>query len=346
LAGFVFLGFVLQQARIGTIGQIRLVRDSRQRGRAKSGKWTSSMTLVVAMNGPETIWLLADRRLSLPSGRVVRDDGCKVMLLEATDGVAILGYAGLGATAQGTEPSDWMSAVLRGRNLPLEQSLGVLAEAMKKQLPRHMARMPGPAAHDVIVPAFLGKELRLYSIDLAFAPDRKWYFRYTRHVETQPSAPPREFRVAIGGSGALRLIRDRAEWTRNKRSLFHLIKACDRGRLSPYAVADRLAHLNNAVHLVDRTVGPRCMVVWRHRKGGVHKGGGAHQFYCGTTRETSTAAIPNIGAGRDVRAIINAMMPHMLKNLEAMRAGQPALNDDEMKAEFARLPYKPDEDLR
>jgi hypothetical protein len=140
------------------------------------------MTLVVTINGPETIWLLADRRLSTTSGRVLKDDGCKVMLLETTDGVAILGYAGLGATAQGTEPADWMSAVLRSRNLPLEQSLGVLAEAIKKQLPRHMARMPRPAAHYVIVPAFLGKELRLYSIDLAFAPDRKWYFRYTRHI--------------------------------------------------------------------------------------------------------------------------------------------------------------------
>jgi hypothetical protein len=50
------------------------------------------------------------------------------MFLETTDDVAILGYAGLGATALGTKPADWMSAVLRGRNLPLEKSLEVLAE--------------------------------------------------------------------------------------------------------------------------------------------------------------------------------------------------------------------------
>ena len=70
------------------------------------------MTLVLTVNGPETIWLLADRRLSY-EGRSPKDDARKVMFLETTDGVAILGYAGLGATARGTEPADWMSAVLR-----------------------------------------------------------------------------------------------------------------------------------------------------------------------------------------------------------------------------------------
>ena len=105
------------------------------------------------------------------------------MFLETTDGVAILGYAGLGATALGTEPADWMSAVLRGRNFTLEQSLGTLADAMKNQLPRHMVLMPGAPAHNVFVPAFVGEDARLYTIDLVFASDRKSYqFRYTRHV--------------------------------------------------------------------------------------------------------------------------------------------------------------------
>ena len=180
------------------------------------------MTLVVTINGPETIWLLADRRLSYKV-RPPKEDGCKVMVLETTDGVAILGYAGLGATALGpTEPADWMSRVLRGRNLPLEHSLEVLVEAMKKQLPRHIAQI-NPPAHSVVVSAFLGKELRLYTIDLAIAADHKCYFRYTRHVINQPPAPPRGYRVAMGGTGACHM-KDKAKWwTHNKRSLFHLI---------------------------------------------------------------------------------------------------------------------------
>ena len=93
------------------------------------------MTLVVTVIGSESIWLLADRRLSFKD-RPPKDDARKVMFLETTDGVAILGYAGLGVTGLGTEPADWMTAVLRGRNLPLEQSLEALTEAMKKQFPR------------------------------------------------------------------------------------------------------------------------------------------------------------------------------------------------------------------
>jgi hypothetical protein len=120
------------------------------------------------------------------------------MFLETTDGVAILAYAGLGVTALGTEPADWMSAVLRGRNLPLEQSLAVLAEAMKKELPRHMEGLT--PVHNVIVPAFLGTEPRLYTIDLVFAPDRQSFaFRdWHAHSLATPSPP----RPAIFGSGA------------------------------------------------------------------------------------------------------------------------------------------------
>lgn len=73
------------------------------------------MTLVLTVTGRESVWLVADRRLSYIGNRY-RDDARKVMFLDTTDGVAILGYAGLGTTALGTEPADWMSAVLRGRN--------------------------------------------------------------------------------------------------------------------------------------------------------------------------------------------------------------------------------------
>ncbi|MCI0429740.1 MAG: hypothetical protein L0210_04245 [Rhodospirillales bacterium] len=120
------------------------------------------MTLVVAVTGSESIWLLADRRLSI-GGRPLKDDARKVMFLEATDGAAILGYAGLGATAGATEPSDWMERVLRGRNLPLEDSLRVLAGVMQRELPPHLIGIP---SHHVIVPAFVGEEPRLYTIDL------------------------------------------------------------------------------------------------------------------------------------------------------------------------------------
>jgi hypothetical protein len=303
------------------------------------------VTLVLTANGPDSIWLLADRRLSY-EGRSPKDDARKVMFLETTDGVAILGYAGLGATVLGTEPADWMSAVLRGRNFPLEQSLEALAEAMKKQLPAHMLDLPtsGGPAHIVIVPAFLGKEPKLYTIDLAFTPDRKSSaFRFRRHVGDKLATPPR---VGLAGSGGLYLARDK-KWIRG---LLCVIRASDRGRVSRLAVADHLARLNYGVHLGirDESVGPRCIVAWRVRKGGAHNGGGGHQFYSDTTRDASSPSLPNIMNGMDVQALTSIIMPRWTKMFEAVLAGQTAkeLNKDEINAELARLPDKPDENLR
>lgn len=307
------------------------------------------MTLIATVTSPETIWLLADRRLSSP-GLPPKDDARKLMFLETTDGVAILGYAGLGATALGTEPADWMSAVLRGRNLPLERSLSILAEAMKKQFPRHMIRMPGAGetAHNVIVPAFLGSEPRLYTIDLAFAPDRKSYrFRYTRHVINKPTlGTPRTPRLGIGGTGALYLTQNK-KWTRG---LLRMVNASDRRQVSPHAVSDYLANLNHQVHLgiTDKSVGPRCIVAWRYRKDGVHKGGGGHLCYTGVTRDASLPALPSIGQGNDIHALVSVLMARMTKRLEARGKEQSTvgLDMDGIDAELALLPDKPDENLR
>lgn len=305
------------------------------------------MTLVVAVTGPESIWLLADRRLSF-AGRPPKDDGRKVMFLETADGVAIFGYAGLGATAGETEPADWMSRVLRGRNLPLEQSLAILAGAMQRELPRHMLRMPGKGApgHHVIIPAFVGDEPRLYSIDLNFASDRKSYnFRYTRHMVGQPSAiAPRPPRLAIGGSGALHLKRD-TSWIRK---LLRVANACDRSKISPRPVADHLAALNNDAHHAVTDVGPRCIVAWRYRKGGVHDGGGGHQFYTGSVRDPISLSLPTITRGADLSAIVGAIAARTPKKLEAMLKGEPApdVDVDDINAALARLPREPNEDLR
>jgi hypothetical protein len=306
------------------------------------------VTLVVAATEPGSIWLLADRRLSF-EGCAPRDDARKIMLLDTDDGKAILGYAGLGATALGTEPADWMSAVLRGQRLSLEQSLGVLAEATKKQLPQHLVQLHrnAVAAHNLIVPAFMQNEARLYSIDLVFSPDRKNYaFRWTRLVNNVTPAIARTPRLAIAGSGAIYLMR-RTKWMRE---LLRILGAYDRERLSAHAVADYFAALNHEVYrnLESGTVGPSCIVAWRNGRDGARRGGGGHCGYTGTTRDATSPSLPIIANGMDVRAVIGLMMPHIERNFAAMKTGQPPaeLDKDQMNAELARLPDKPDENLR
>jgi hypothetical protein len=298
------------------------------------------VTLILTVNGPETIWLLADRRLSY-KGRPPKDDAHKVMFLETADAVAILGYAGLGATALGTEPADWMSAVLRGRNLPLEQSLGVLADAINRKFPGHVARLALPEpAHNVIISAFLGGEARLYTITLVVAPDRKTYrFGYARHLggrlEPLNTRPPR---MTVSEDGGLYLDRN---WSKQwRRNLLCVVSAHDRGRVTSRAVANHLAKLNNDVHRNVESVGPRCIVVWRHRVS-VHGRAGGHCFYTGTTEERSES-LATIVTGIDMQALCKMQLPIFQK---ARRTGRP-MDSADIKAGLARLPDKPDENLR
>jgi hypothetical protein len=310
------------------------------------------MTLVVAAMTPESIWLAADRRLSYPN-RVPKDDARKAMILETDDGVAILGYAGLGETALGTEPADWMSAVLRGRRLSLEQSLQILADACKKQIPQHLVRLAGQAgaAHTIFVPAFVNDEVSLYSIDLVTSSDRQQcYFRHTRYVVERPLVTkPRPPRVAVAGSGARYLSGDR-RWMR---TLLRILKAYDRGKISAETVAKHFAALNQEVSskLKDETVGPRCVVVWRNKKGGVHRGGGGHQFYTGTTcdiRTVGSTELPIIATGMDIRALSKVLLDYWVPKFEAVLKDQsplPQPDQDELNAQLALLPDKPDETL-
>lgn len=311
------------------------------------------MTLIMTVNGRESIWLLADRRLSI-KGRAPKDDARKLMFLETTDGVAIIGYAGLGATALGSEPSDWMSAALRGRNLPLEQCLGVLAQALERQFPRHMFRMAVESvpSHHMLITAFVGDETKFYTIDLVFAPDRKsYYFRYAQHFIHKINEPrsPTTFPplVCLGGAGAKYLIQDK-RWMRK---LLRLLRAYNRSKISPFVVANYMAALNYKVHSIDKLVGPRCIVAWRNRKKGVHKGGGAHRFYFGTSLDVSSSTIPTICNGIDLNAVIAVTKPYIIKwfkeILEDNEKNYPPDNLREVLNEkIALLPNEPDEDLR
>jgi hypothetical protein len=128
--------------------------------------------------------------------------------------------------------------------------------------------------------------------------------------------------LAIVGSGISYLMQDK-EWEHN---LLRMVKAHDSGRVTAYAVADYLAILNNTVHFGVRsqTVGPRCIVAWRYREGGIHKGGGGQQFYTGTIRDSNEASLPTIATGMDIHAIVGVIKPHFIRMAEARRACEPA----------------------
>ena len=307
-----------------------------------------SVTLVLSVHSRDSLWLVVDRRLSYGTRRPAVDDAVKVMDLETTDGRGLLAYAGLGATPRGTQPSDWMSSVLRGRaGLTFEQALGVLADVANRELPRYLARMPG-GAHFIIVPAFVrGVGSRLYSIDNVVdrRTKRHWY-RYTSHQRTADQGSPSP-RFAVGGTGGVHLHKDRS-W---QRALLSLVNAHDRGKISDHAIADHLAALNYEAHQAvrDGSVGPRCIVVWRRRPDAPPGApGGGHQFYTGVDRDPDSAAIPTIANGMDVQGIVGVLMKQFQAQVASHGFGPAPIDfdKDEMNRLLAQLPDEPDEKLR
>jgi hypothetical protein len=296
------------------------------------------MTLVIGATSKKSIWLMADRRITFRDR--TKDDARKVLFLETTDGLALLGYSGLGETGKGTEPSDWMANVLRGRNLPLEHSISVLTDAVKARLPQHLDSLPGAGTHvhSILVPAFQNGEPRVYTIDLVRPSGKNAYaFRWTRHVV--PRNVPGGYttpRFIIGGSGAIRLFRDQ-RWMRD---LLRLIKAHDAGRITAQSVAMAFAKLNNQIARIESTVGPRCIVAWKFQKGG-----GAHEFFDGAQREfnSSFVFVPIIARGMDLGSLVKAVAPI---RLPALLRGEPMEVDEAaMNAALAKLPGGPDDRL-
>ena len=304
------------------------------------------MTLILAAISKETIWLAADRRLSV-QGRAPKDDACKVMFLETRDGVAILGYAGLGETSSGMEPSEWMSNCLRGRNFTLEQSLSVLAKAIESQMPKHLIKFPiGLMAHHAVVaPAFVDNEPRLYMLQLELSPDRTLKrMHFVRHMPNGGRKPPK---FALAGSGALMLAKDK-NWLR---PLTRIVRAADRKQLALHLVPKYFAQLNDKVQAADPYVSSRCIVAWRNRKKGVHKGGGAQEFFAATARENGGMMIPTIGNGQDIVALVTPIWERMMQNFKALPPGSKELpsfgfDTDEINEALATMPSGPDEVLK
>jgi hypothetical protein len=310
------------------------------------------MTLVVSITTRESIWMMADRRLSW-NDRPPKDDATKLMFLETTDGCAILGYAGLGATGSGTEPSAWMSKVLRGRNLPLEVSLAVLADAALTALPQHLAELHGSPVHHILAPAFLNDEARIYSIDLELTRDREQVnaFQCARHVRKVPAGRLIHRHCMTAGSGAEYLEPKRnATWVRDT---LETIRRMDRKQVPPEAVAAKFAAINADVSKRDSegkrysTVGESCIVAWRFRKNGIHGGGGGHQAFNRTAEAASTGLVPTIARGGDIAALANVFSQQC--RVAIARQGNVVLSDDDLKIvddAVAKLPNAPDERLR
>ncbi|MBN9546202.1 MAG: hypothetical protein J0I19_12065 [Alphaproteobacteria bacterium] len=306
------------------------------------------MTLLISFITPDRIWLCADRRLTSSRGMILSDDAVKLFCLETMDGIALLGYAGLGATANGTQPSEWMSNVLRGRGFNLYPSLQCLANAMYQQLPPHLAALSpnNDNGHVVLTPAFLNGAPKIFAIERAIAADRSvtsYQIIEAARSVISGDIPP-TFGFAGSGAGVATRLNG---W---KRSVQKLAERVQKGLLSPEVVADALAAVNFKVSKSVNSVGPNCIVVWREKSRG-----GAHASYRGELKEHSNnyPSIPTIAAGRDVNAIGRHFMSrflgpdgNLLPNSVIEKLMASPIDVEEENAKLAKLPSDPDETLK
>jgi hypothetical protein len=187
------------------------------------------MTLVFTASTPKTAWLLVDRRLSWP-GRAPNDTAQKLISVETKDGQVLIGYCGLGETAQGTQPSDWMARTLRGVTLPLEQSLEVLREAAERRLLPFINQIGG--YHAMIAVGFRNGEPRTYGIEVIGGRTPKATLRWHTWKVFQSFGQRGAF-FAAGGSGIVAVAKE----SLRSKNLLHILRAHDCGRINPPTVA-------------------------------------------------------------------------------------------------------------
>ena len=285
--------------------------------------------------------MVADRRLSFGNGRTI-EDAQKITTVETTDGVALIGYAGLGLTQGRTQPSHWLRNVLRGRNASMNASMEFIVNAMRKEMPRHLRSMPTTRSHVVIAPAFVDGRPRIYYIDLGVTESGQIEgSRYALLTSNYPGARP--YRMVTTGSGANGIPK-----TENFRHLFRLAKAFDEGRVQARSVADAMAAICYRAHLRDKYTGPNAIVVWRSKIGAQLKDGGGLQYYSGMLRDNECPQLPDVARGMDMNAIVQVLAADAIPKLEAMLRGSPIPPDDPdlLRQAFSQLPIGPDDRLR
>lgn len=333
------------------------------------------MTLIVAALGKKSIWMMADRRISFAQ-YPARDDARKIVKLETFDGSALLGYAGLGCTELGSEPSDWMANCLHGANLSLENSLTILSIAAFNHLPKHLSalRLAGDTTHSICIAALCENEPRFYSIDLARANGQALYCtRFVRHSAALHGTKSNGPRVSVCGSGQQHLVKD-SRWARD---LLNLIKAHEAGRISAQTVASSFSQINLRVARSERTVSENCIVAWQYASGGgsqatydgpidsaternksnrsfslIGSNGTKFTTFYGQINEQQTKAplnpVPTIARGADINSLLQVTIDHVfLPMVRARRANQePQIDHAAMKADLAKIATTPNDKLK
>jgi hypothetical protein len=232
-----------------------------------------------------------------------------------SDGVAIVGYAGLGATRAGNEPSAWINAAFRNQNGTVEQCITALAAASAAELPRHLDQFPSdyPRRQLIVAVCLVDGKPTMYTIGIG---KKVGDAQFLAEIAKPMLPSGRAARIVAVGSGAEILSADR-RWIR---PLLRLVTAVDHGRITPQQVSKQLAQINVMVSERTTTVGPRSIVALR-----ISPSGGSHDGYTGDQHDDSSPQVPQLLQGFDIGAFAQALMTNIRSDLMF----RPGTDDDE-----------------
>lgn len=292
------------------------------------------MTFLLAATTPLSNWLVADTRLAyVDRSKAHNELGVKVARISAADGEALVGYAGLGETVDGVQPSAWLARALRGatRGATVEQSLTVLHQASIEHLVPQIGRVfPISPFHGFVTSARVNGKPQLYATVHHASTAKGPYVHEARRLvhEIQGRFGQAGLEIALAGSGHKHLLRSSAPW---KRLLAKVLRACDEGSIGLPTAMAHLAGINAWVAQNSPSVGRGCIVLCSTPRGG-H---GAH--FIGDQMQPTCPCVPYMLNGTDMMPLIDIFQASLPSGL-----GPATVDREALEAEMARLPTEPD----
>jgi hypothetical protein len=304
------------------------------------------MTFVVTTVSHRGIWQLTDHQLTCgidPSS----DTSIKHVLVEGSDGKALLAYAGIGQV--GTTPiSEWVRKVLRGRCRTIEQHLWVLKEAANKRLVP-ISRSRG-IFHTFSVGAFKDGWPMFY---LVTNRRRRAGIEYVADFFDWHGWKLGERRstmvINLEGTGALAVSPEEV-----RRSISRVINRRAAKASLIRDVTAALAHVNRSVSKDPQswmhgqpTVSEHCVVTSLS-----NPTAGAVRTFCGWEKGRERPALQDIAGSFDVTALWEAIGPvviaDMERRLEQMQKGETAdepIDGDHLNTLLKQQDFEPTDKL-
>ena len=296
----------------------------------KSRKCWQKMTLVYAAQTKRSVWLMTDRRLSYgDSKRAPHDDGVKQCHIYTEDGIVMLGYAGLGKTSVGIQPSTWMAGIFNGLKGTVPEHLELLKLRMLEQLPKHFKKIKSKEdvlLQPVIAPAIVNGKTRIFVVQFSA------YRAHKRNLGIV--AIPQYTNKLTGfkynccdlatGSGQREPFKIGNSW---RRELFNRLKLFDNAKVDGNYVAEHLNILNQYSASIHDDISEACDICFKS----TNKTSGTYRFPLPNQQfdNCGQAMIPTVMASKNLGPIVNAFKPLLIAQAKTF------INNDDTHLEIA-----------